>query len=162
MGITVRHNRVRDCLFKWAKKALFMVEKEKPGLLCDGRKPADIFIKAYREGVGHAFDVTDSRSLLRWRCTTNVQRKVWGVPRRVRRARPSTKPIEARTRMRVGSSNHWHAKPRVVGANRSLNDGGIDPPLHSQLRKVHMQPDPKSSPMPHYTMRFEGGIRNVQ
>ena len=35
-----------------------MVEKEKPGLLCDGRKPADIYIKAYQEGIDWAFDVT--------------------------------------------------------------------------------------------------------
>ena len=35
-----------------------MAEKEKPGLLLDGRKPADIYIRSYQEGIDWAFDVT--------------------------------------------------------------------------------------------------------
>ena len=57
-GWTIRHNKLRDCLFKWFKKGLFLAEKEKIGLLKDGKKPADIYVQAYLGGTDFAFDVT--------------------------------------------------------------------------------------------------------
>jgi hypothetical protein len=57
-GANLRHNRVRDILAYWAKKALMTVEKEKKGLLYDGCKPADIWIESYKDRMPWAFDIT--------------------------------------------------------------------------------------------------------
>ena len=57
-GFTTRHNKLRDCLFRWFKKVLFLAEKEKIGLLSDGKKPADIYVQSYLGGRDWAFDVT--------------------------------------------------------------------------------------------------------
>ena len=57
-GWTMRHNAIRDCLFQWPQKAQLSVEKEKNGLLEDGKKPADIYIHSYLDRTDYALDVT--------------------------------------------------------------------------------------------------------
>ena len=58
-GWTRRHNAIRDCIFRWAQKAQVGVIKEKNGLLLENnRKPGDIFVDSYIDGVDYAFDVT--------------------------------------------------------------------------------------------------------
>ena len=54
---TIRHDLIRDVLYFWAQKGNFTVEKEKYGLLLGGRKPADVYIYAFRKGSAWALDV---------------------------------------------------------------------------------------------------------
>ena len=54
----MRHDLIRDVIYFWAKKAEFTVEKEKYGLLLGGKKPADVYIYAFRKGSAYALDVT--------------------------------------------------------------------------------------------------------
>ena len=53
-----RHNQIRDLLADYLAKGQFIVEREKPGLFLEGRKPADIYVTSYHDRIDYAFDVT--------------------------------------------------------------------------------------------------------
>eukprot|EP01084_Bolivina_argentea_P291425 500868_1 len=55
---TITHNKIRDIYFEKFKRGGFNVEKEKPGLLESGRKPADIYGYEFIHGLDYAFDIT--------------------------------------------------------------------------------------------------------
>merc|ERR1712013_412688 len=54
---TRRHNEIRDTLFKYARKAMFRVQKEVEGLLPSAKRPADIYFYDYKLGRDYVFDV---------------------------------------------------------------------------------------------------------
>ena len=55
---TSAHNEVRDILHFWSTRALLTVEKEKPGLLSSGCRPADLYLYHFLNGEDMAADIT--------------------------------------------------------------------------------------------------------
>ena len=56
-GWNSRHNEIRDIFFKFARRAMFRVEKEVEGLLPSAKRPADVYFYDYKHGRDYVFDV---------------------------------------------------------------------------------------------------------
>ena len=119
---THRHDAVKKCIHRWARKGNMDVVMEKEGLMVDGGMPGDLYFRSYHLGYDHAFDVT-VKSPFRSEWFPQVCREsLWA-------AKQGEK--EKRDKYEKGRIGDWRFVPLAIEAT-----GGMAKPVRHLVRRV--------------------------